>query len=464
MNPIPPVEDFEPIDPPAPTAPLTPPAPPELRIVPPPAEEVTAAEGPPPAESPPAPAEAAPSSDHNPLLEALAQGPLVMDVPRTASEAFHFLSVRAAEKVIEEAKREGGAAAAQMWGNISETYKGLSAFSAQLPQAKARHLKWSYLVILEAIPDSAVELGQLLRWLEKVPACADDKAVPAAFLWFHLGQCSFIHGQSLPRPQRTAQGWTCEHNGLTRVLSNEESYGLQQQRHFWSQRYYDRCMQTAGILLRKLSGIDVKFDPNKNPLEVVCMKCKATVRAGSSHDCPAESAVPTDGVPPMRAFTRPEAPAEPSPAAFDDAPAAEAAADPAAPANPTEGTPVESPSEAARKRVEELRQERDEARGQDSYDHIDELFENAQEELNELLAEAEDSGETAAAAPAGDGTAAATEAPSPVEAIEAAFATAIVPADPDVPTMIGNKVPAPAAVPSGTDEEPTAFATAPRED
>lgn len=463
MNPIPPIEDFEPIDPPAPTAPLTPPpptppAPPELRIVPPQAEEVTAVESQlNPGE---AAADAAPSSDPDPLLEALAQGPLVMDVPRTASEAFHFIAVRAAEKAIAEGQREGGAKNAQMWGNISETYKGLSAFSAQLPQAKARHLKWSYLVILEAIPESEVEIGQLLRWLEKVPACADDKAAPAAFLWFHLGQCSFIHGQSLPRPQRTAQGWTCEHNGLTRVLSNEESYGLQQQRHFWSQRYYDRCMQTAGILLRKLSGIDVKFDPNKNPLEVVCVKCQATVRAGSSHDCPAESAAPTDGVPPMRAFTRPEAPAEPSPAAFDDAPAAEAAAD--SPANPTEGTPVESPIEAARKRVEELRQQRERARGQDSYDGIDCQFESAQEELEELLAEAEDSGETAAAAPTGEGTATAPEAP--VEAIEAAFATAIVPADPDVPTMIGNKVPAPAAVPSGTDEEPTAFATAPRED
>lgn len=179
---------------------------------------------------------------------------LHLDIPRTASEAFAFLSVRAAEVSVK--LRSENAAAADGWAMISEVLGKLSEFTTHFPYATARHVRWAYETLLKRVPGSAVETEPLTKWLQRVPACASDKAAPAALLFNYLADCAGMYSVGMPQPQGKANEWFYMKGELALPLSNEQAYALGQQRHFWGAIYRKRLLGVVGILLREICGVE----------------------------------------------------------------------------------------------------------------------------------------------------------------------------------------------------------------
>lgn len=181
--------------------------------------------------------------------------------PKTASEAFMLLSVRTAEvaTALKEKQLEGAGIIEQViegWALMSEILGELAAFAVPCSYASARHVLWAYEAILKRIPEAAKETRHFVGWLRKsrIPACATDKAAPAAMLFYHLTQFASAHYSQMPRPQKSKHGWLVMKGGLEVAISNEESFQLQKKRAFW-ERYSGRLFGVVGVLLREICGV-----------------------------------------------------------------------------------------------------------------------------------------------------------------------------------------------------------------
>ena len=195
-------------------------------------------------------------------------------VPRTAAEAFSYLAVRAAELAVElKTRLDKGEKLPngidEMWAVVSETVRDLGAFAAPLTYANARHVRWAYQTVLRRVPQSRMETEPLLSFLRQVPACANEKAAPAALLFFQLARFCVAHAESFPVPHRVkgkpqlvvdtgapppADGWAYEKDGLTVFVSNEDAYQMQQKRFFWG-RYSQQLLRVVEVLLREICGV-----------------------------------------------------------------------------------------------------------------------------------------------------------------------------------------------------------------
>lgn len=175
---------------------------------------------------------------------------LELDLPKSASECFKFLSIRAAERYAANPED-------QKWAMISDVFGRLAEFSAPFPHASARHVKWAYQIILRRVPQSAEETGPLVEWMSKIPALATDKAAAAPLLWHYLANCAGRYGSSIPVPQGKPGAWQYERAGLAIPCSNEEAWALGQQRHFWSV-YQGRLLFVVGCLLQEMAGVPVE--------------------------------------------------------------------------------------------------------------------------------------------------------------------------------------------------------------
>jgi hypothetical protein len=193
-------------------------------------------------------------------------------IPRTASDAFAFLSVRTAEL---SAKLRSGdlpgatpkdvTVAADAWAMISEVLGKLAEFTKPFPHANARHVRWAYETLLKRVPESAVETEPLAKWLQRVPACASDKAAPAALLFDYLANCCGMYAASLPQRQGKPNEWFYMKGELALPLSNEQAYALGQQRVFWGAIYRKRLLGVVGILLREICGVEEAPTPAAAP-------------------------------------------------------------------------------------------------------------------------------------------------------------------------------------------------------
>lgn len=170
-------------------------------------------------------------------------------LPKTASDAFMFLSVRAAEYYATHT-------AEQQWAMISEVFKKLAEFASSFPYASARHVKWGYAVVFKRVPQARDEAGPIVKWLEKVPALATDKAAAAPLLWHYIASCAGQYAGSIPVPRGKPGAWEYMKGELTIPCSNEQAYMLGQQRHFWA-TYQGRLLYVVGLLLQEMVGVPV---------------------------------------------------------------------------------------------------------------------------------------------------------------------------------------------------------------
>ncbi len=170
-------------------------------------------------------------------------------LPKTASEAFMFLAVRAAERFARDPKE-------QQWALISEVFKKLAEFTTAFPYASARHVKWGYAVVYKRVPQAQSEAGPLVKWLDKIPALATDKAAAAPLLWHYIASCAGQYAASIPVPRGKPGAWEYMKGELTIPCSNEDAYMLSQQRHFWS-TYQGRLLYVVGVLLQEMAGVPV---------------------------------------------------------------------------------------------------------------------------------------------------------------------------------------------------------------
>jgi len=173
-----------------------------------------------------------------------------IDTPRSASQAFDLLSIRAAEKALADA------VPSQMWLSISEVMKVLRDFTRPMDTiVSARHVRWAYETMLRRAPPSAVELGPIVAWLARVPSCALDKAAPAVLLFHYLAHCSAAHAMSIPRPTGGPGNWSyLSPDNLTLRITNEEAYNFGATRHFW-QQYHKRLQVVMGELLKEMCNV-----------------------------------------------------------------------------------------------------------------------------------------------------------------------------------------------------------------
>ena len=179
--------------------------------------------------------------------------PIDLELPKTATEAFMFLAVRAAERYASNPKE-------QQWALIAEVFKKIAEFATAFPYASARHVKWGYMVVCKRVPQAQSEAGPLVKWLEKVPALASDKAAAAPLLWHYIASCAGQYAAQIPVPRGKPGAWEYMKGELTIPCSNEEAYMLGQQRHFWS-TYQGRLLYVVGVLLQEMAGVPVPQVP-----------------------------------------------------------------------------------------------------------------------------------------------------------------------------------------------------------
>ena len=176
-----------------------------------------------------------------------------LPLPRTASDAFVFLAVRAAERYAADPKE-------QHWAVIAEVLQKLGEFTSAFPYAGARHVKWAYAIICKRVPQAQNEAGPLVAWLDKIPALATDKAAAAPLLWHYIASCAGQYAASIPVPRGKPGAWEYMKGELTIPCSNEEAYALGQQRHFWS-TYQGRLLYVVGVLLQEMAGVPIPQAP-----------------------------------------------------------------------------------------------------------------------------------------------------------------------------------------------------------
>ena len=176
-----------------------------------------------------------------------------LPLPRTASEAFVFLAVRAAERYAANPKE-------QHWAVIAEVLQKLGEFTSAFPYAGARHVKWGYAIICKRVPQAQNEAGPLVAWLDKIPALATDKAAAAPLLWHYIASCAGQYAASIPVPRGQPGAWEYMKGELTIPCSNEEAFKLGQQRHFWS-TYQGRLLYVVGVLLQEMAGVPTPQAP-----------------------------------------------------------------------------------------------------------------------------------------------------------------------------------------------------------
>lgn len=143
--------------------------------------------------------------------------------PRTVRDAFHHLTGQALAK----------ATSLQLMGEAADPWKNVAGMLAEwtgwstLPPAEgqatpicayagrahAGHVKWALATtrkVAEAVKE-ADALG-LRVWMTEqlagVPLVADDKALPALWLWSALARQAQAHAQALPQPVRDESGRT----------------------------------------------------------------------------------------------------------------------------------------------------------------------------------------------------------------------------------------------------------------
>lgn len=189
------------------------------------------------------------TATHEPPPHTLVELPL----PKTASEAFVFLAVRAAERYAADPKE-------QQWAVIAEVLQKLGKFTSAFPYAGARHVKWGYAIICKRVPQAQNEAGPLVTWLDKIPALATDKAAAAPLLWHYIASCAGQYAASIPIPRGQPGAWEYMKGELTIPCSNEEAYTLGQQRHFWS-TYQGRLLYVVGVLLQEMAGVPIPQAP-----------------------------------------------------------------------------------------------------------------------------------------------------------------------------------------------------------